>query len=313
MTYAKKILSALFTAFAAVAAMTQTSSMQDIPYPPDTKTVILPGGTEIAYIDRGQGPYTLLFVHGLGTCLKSWQHNLDVLSMENRCIALDLPGYGKSSKGDYPFGMKFFAEQISQFCKALELESVVLVGHSMGGQVALTLALQDSVLVKKLVLIAPAGIETFTEAETKLLKTAYTPEVVKNTATDQIRKNFVANFYQWPYDAEILYRDRLFLLETAEYDGWCRMIPKCVAGMLDEPVFAKLGKINIPTLIIFGENDALIPNTSLHKTQSTLQIAQLAQSSIPGSRLRLLPQAGHFVQWEQAALTNQAIREFLEE
>ncbi len=313
MTYAKKTLFALFIAFAAVPMMAQTSSMQDLPYPNDTKTVTLPGGTEIAYIDRGQGPYTLLFVHGLGTYFKSWLHNVNTLSMENRCIALDLPGYGKSSKGDYPFGMAYFADQISQFCKALELEQVILVGHSMGGQIALTLALQDSTLLKKLVLIAPAGIETFTEAEAKWLKTVYTPEVVKNASPDQIRKNFEANFYIWPYDAEYLYRERLFMRETSEYDGWCRMIPKCVAGMLDEPVFAKLNKINLPTLIIFGENDALIPNTFLHKTQNTLQIAQLAQSGIPGSRLRLLPQAGHFVQWEQAALTNQAIREFLEE
>ncbi len=126
-------------------------------------------------------------------------------------------------------------------------------------------------------------------------------------------QNFEANFYIWPYDAEYLYRERLFLRETVEYDGWCRMIPKCVAAMLDEPVFGKLEKITIPTLIIFGENDGLIPNTFLHKTLNTQQVAQLAQSKIPGSRLRLLPQAGHFVHWEQMALTNQAIREFLEE
>jgi len=313
MTYAKRTLFALFIAFPALAGVAQTSSMQDLPYPNDTKTIILPGGTEIAYIDRGQGPYTLLFVHGLGTYFKSWQHNVNALSMENRCIALDLPGYGKSSKGDYPFSMKYFAEQVTLFCKALELEQVILVGHSMGGQVALTLALQDSTLVKKLVLIAPAGIETFNENEAKLLKSVYTPEVVKSASPDQIRKNFEANFYIWPYDAEYLYRERLFMRETTEYDGWCRMIPKCVAAMLDEPVFEKLDKINRPTLIIFGENDALIPNTFLHKTLSTQQIAQLAQSKIPGSRLRLLPQAGHFVHWEQAALSNQAIREFLEE
>lgn len=313
MTYAKRTLSALFIAFAAVAVVAQTSSMQDLPYPNDTKTIILPGGTEIAYIDRGQGPYTLVFVHGLGTYFKSWQNLVNAQSMENRCIALDLPGYGKSSKGDYPFSMQFFAEQITQFCKALELESVILVGHSMGGQIALTLALQDSTLVKKLVLVAPAGIETFTEAEAKWLKSVYTPELLKNATPEQIRKNFEANFYIWPYDAEYLYRERLFLRETVEYDGWCRMIPKCVAAMLDEPVFGKLEKITIPTLIIFGENDGLIPNTFLHKTLSTQQVAQLAQSKIPGSRLRLLPQAGHFVHWEQMALTNQAIREFLEE
>ncbi len=291
----------------------QTKSMQDIPYPADTKTVSLPGGTEIAYIDRGNGPFTLVFVHGLGTYLKAWQHNVDTLSAHYRCVALDLPGYGKSSKGDYPFGMAFFADQLRAFCSALDLQNVVLVGHSMGGQIALTTALQDTGWVKKLILIAPAGIETFSEAEANWLKMVYTPEVVKNTAPEQIRKNFVINFYQWPEDAEFLYEDRLFLRETAEYDGWCRMVPQCVVAMLNEPVFGRLGEISTPTLLIFGENDALIPNPILHKTQNTLQIANLAQSGIPGSRLRLLPQAGHFVHWEQALLTNQAIRAFLEE
>jgi len=304
----------LFLALSATVATAQTtSSMQDIAYPPDTKTVTLSEGTEIAYIDRGEGPYTLVFVHGLGTYLKSWQYNVDVLSMQYRCIALDLPGYGKSSKGDYLFDMAFFADYLQGFCAALNLESVVLVGHSMGGQVALTLALNDSVLVKKLVLIAPAGIETFSEEEANWLRKVYTPEVVKSATPEQLRKNYELNFFQWSHGAEALYRDRLLLRETVEYDGWSRMIPQCVAGMLDQPVFGRLGAITQPTLIIFGENDALIPNTMLHPTQNTHQIAQLAQASIPGSRLRLLPQAGHFVHWDQAALTNQAIREFLEE
>ncbi|MBK9337069.1 MAG: alpha/beta fold hydrolase [Lewinellaceae bacterium] len=287
--------------------------MEDIPYPSDTRTIALPGGTKIAYTDRGNGPFTLVFVHGLGTNLKAWQHNADSLSAHYRCVALDLPGYGKSSKSDYPFGMAFFADQVLEFCTALDLQNVVLAGHSMGGQIALTAALRDTGSVKKLILIAPAGIETFSEAEATWLKMVYTPEVVKNTPPEQIRKNFLINFYQWPEDAESMYEDRLSLRETAEYDGWCHMIPKCVAAMLDEPVFGRLGEIALPTLVIFGENDALIPNPILHKTQNTLHIANLAQSGIPGSRLRLLPKAGHFVQWEQAAATNQAIREFLEE
>ena len=304
----------LILALAATVVTAQnTISMQDIPYPADTKTVLLPDGTEIAYIDRGEGPYTLVFVHGLATYLKAWTHNMAILTTQYRCVALDLPGYGRSSKGDYPYGMAFFAEQVRAFCTALNLESVVLVGHSMGGQVALTLSLNDSVLVKKLVLIAPAGIETFTEAEANWLKSVYTPDVVKSATPEQLRKNYELNFFQWTYEAEALFRDRLLLRETVEYDDWSRMIPQCVAGMLDEPVFERLGEIAVPTLILFGENDALIPNSMLHGSQNTTQIAQLAQSKIPGSRLRLIPKAGHFVHWDQAAPTNEAIREFLEE
>ncbi len=285
--------------------------MQDIPYPPDTKTVMLPSGIEMAYLDRGEGPYTLLFVHGLGANLKAWQKNVDSLSTHYRCIAPDLPGYGKSGKGDYPYGMAFFAGAVRAFCDTLDLRNVVLIGHSMGGQVALTMALADTSRLAKLVLIAPAGIETFSAAEAVWLKTVYTSAVIQNTPPGQIRKNFLLNFYQWPEDAEFMYEDRMFLRETAEYEGWCAMLPKCVAGMLDETVFDKLEQMPLPSLILFGENDALIPNTFLHKNQTTAQIAELAQSKIPGSRLLQIPECGHFVQWEQAEKTNRAIRDFL--
>ncbi len=291
----------------------QAQSMEDLPYPPDTRKVTLPSGIEIAYVDRGEGPYTLIFLHGLGTYLKAWLYNTDALAMRNRCIALDLPGYGKSSKGDYPFSMAFFAEQVALFCTALGLEKVVLVGHSMGGQIALTLALQRPDLVERLILLAPVGIETFNETEAAWLKNIYTPEILKNSTPEQIRRNFVANFYAWPPEAEILYNDRLALRQTVEYDAWCRMIPQCVRAMLDEPVFSRLGEIKQPTLILFGEEDALIPNRILHPTQTTLQVAQLAQASIRGSRLRMISKAGHMLQWEQAVAVNDAIKAFLEE
>lgn len=292
--------------------LTAQQSMQDIAYTPDTKKIALPGGPEIAYIDRGSGPHTLIFVHGLGANLKAWQKNVDSLSLYYRCIALDLPGYGKSDKGDYAYGMAFFAGHIRDFIQVLDLKKVVLAGHSMGGQIALTAALLDTARLEKLVLIAPAGIETFSEAEKNWFKAVYTPEVVKNTAPEQIRRNFLLNFFEWPADAEFMYEDRLFLRGTAEYDTWCRMIPRCVMGMLNEPVFERLDQIKLPTLILYGENDYLIPNQILHKGQTTQHIAQLAQSRIPGSQVRVLPRCGHFVQWEQSALTNQAIREFLD-
>jgi pimeloyl-ACP methyl ester carboxylesterase len=306
-------LTLLYIALVIGGAAAYTQTMEDLPYPPDTRKVTLPNGIQIAYVDRGEGPYTLLLLHGLGTYLKAWLHNTDALAMQSRCIAIDLPGYGKSSKGDYPFSMSFFAEQVALFCEQLGLSKVVLVGHSMGGQIALTLALQKPTLVERLVLLAPAGIETFTADEASWLKAVYTPETLKNASEQQIRKNFLANFYRWPPDAEILYTDRLALRQTVEYDDWCRMIPQCVRAMLDEPVFDRLQEIKQPTLILFGTEDALIPNRILHPTQSTLQIGQLAQVSIPGSQLRFIPQAGHMLQWEQAAAVNDAIKAFLAE
>ncbi len=287
--------------------------MQDSIYLADVRFVVLSGGKKIAYLDRGTGQKTLLFIHGLGSNLKAWWKNLDTLGQHFRCIALDLPGYGLSSKSDeYPYGMAFFASTIRELMDSLHLQNVVLVGHSMGGQIALTEVLQGNDRVKKMILLAPAGIETFSDQEKMWLRAVYTPEMLMNTSEAQIRKNFELNFVKFPADAEFMYQDRLRLRQTSEYAAYCRMIPRCVNGMLEEPVFERLGDLRLPVLIIFGENDALIPNRILHPSLTTQQVAQLAQERIPDSELVLLPNCGHFVQWEGAAGVNEAIKRFLQ-
>ncbi|MCB0634025.1 MAG: alpha/beta hydrolase, partial [Lewinella sp.] len=87
--------------------------------------------------------------------------------------------------------------------------------------------------------------------------------------------------------------------------------PKCVMGMLREPVYDRLTDINLPTLVVYGADDQLIPNRLLHPTLTTVQVAQDGQQQIPDSRLILLPQAGHFAQWDQSESFNGAVSDFL--
>ncbi|MDO8897890.1 MAG: alpha/beta fold hydrolase [Bacteroidales bacterium] len=74
------------------------ASFDEIPYPFDVKKVQIDENTEIAYIDEGSGKETIIFIHGLGSYLPAWKKNIEGLSSDFRCIAIDLPGYGKSSK-----------------------------------------------------------------------------------------------------------------------------------------------------------------------------------------------------------------------
>ena len=110
-----------------------TSMITHASYPYPIQKIEIDPGIEIAYMDEGEGPYTLLFIHGLGSYAPAWNKNLGELAEKYRCIALDLPGYGQSEKGDYPFSMAFFAEAVEAFIDSLGLENIVLVGHSMGG------------------------------------------------------------------------------------------------------------------------------------------------------------------------------------
>ncbi|MBR9921509.1 MAG: alpha/beta hydrolase [Bacteroidetes bacterium] len=285
--------------------------MQDWIYPYETKTIQVLDTVDVAYIDEGKGETTLLFIHGLGSNLKSWQKNIDALQTDFRCIAMDLPGYGKSEKGAYSFSMTFFAKAVADLILELKLENVVLVGHSMGGQTAIHLALQNPELLEQMVLVAPAGLETFTQAEADWFKAVYTAEVVRSVTDEQIVANFHANFHQFPEDAQFMIDDRFQMRETVEYDHFCKMVPKCVQGMLSEPVIDRLSEIPLPVLVLYGAEDSLIPNRLLHADLTTKSVAEQGVSRLQNGQLEMLSPCGHFVQWECAEEVNEAIRSFL--
>ena len=286
-------------------------SMEDWEYPHPVKKQLVLDSIEIAYVEKGTGEQTLIFVHGLGSYLKAWNKNIESLSNEYRCIALDLPGYGKSSKGDYEYNMNFFADAVLDFVRALQLKNVSIVGHSMGGQISIHAVLEQPDVFNQLILIAPAGFETFTEQERAWFEAVYTAAFIKATPEAQIVKNFQINFYEMPEDAKFMIEDRLYMRQTIEYERYCEMIPKCVQGMLKQPVFERLKEIKLPTLVIYGEEDGLIPNKFLHPTLTTQSVAESGANGIPNSQIEIFKEAGHFVQWEQSEWVNQAVRSFL--
>lgn len=284
--------------------------MLDWVYPYPVKMAHLPGQVSVAYIDEGSGPHTLVFLHGLGSYLKGWTKNIAELSKHFRCIALDFPGYGKSSKGKLPYGMTFFARVVRDFIRQLNLPNVVLTGHSMGGQVAATFAIRYPNELQKLVLIAPAGFETFTETDRVWIRSVYSPTLLKAMPAEQTLRNFEVNFFQFPDDARFMISDRMMMAGTKAYEQYCEMIPLCVNSMLNEPVFDLLPQISVPALVFFGENDMLIPNKLLHPKLSPVGVAEAGTRQIPDARLELLRPCGHFAQWECAGVVNRSIKRF---
>lgn len=292
----------------------ETGYMDSLAYPFPVKYARLPGGIEVAYVDEGRGDRTLVFIHGLGSYLPAWTKNIASLRSDFRCIALDLPNYGKSRPGMYPFSMSFFARTVDALIRELDLRNVVLVGHSMGGQIAMAMALDLNTDIEKMVLIAPAGFETFTEPEKQWLRQVYTPALTLSLTPEQIEQNFNLNFAdnQLPDDARFMYEDRLRMREDLPYyTAYAMMIPQCVSGMLDQPVFDRLPLITTPTLIVFGQEDMLIPNRILHPGETPAGVAEKGHARFPNSDLSLVSPCGHFVQWECAGKVNDHIRAFL--
>lgn len=300
----------LVTAGCALPKSPSVSQMAELPYPFETRFLELSDGISVAYADEGKGEQTILFVHGLGSYYPAWKKNVSVLSEKYRCVAIDLPGYGKSSKENYAGSMRFYAGIIREVCDRLGIRKVTLAGHSMGGQISLAAALAYPELVEKLVLVAPAGFETFNKGEKEWFRQVMTADGVRLTTAEQIRTNLAYNFYNMPDDARFMVDDRLAMRTAADFPGYCYIIPQSVRGMVDEPVYDYLPQVKQPSLIIFGENDNLIPNRYLHGGP-TRKVAEDGASRMPAAQLKMIPKAGHFVMFEQAATVNQLVMDFL--
>ena len=274
-------------------------------------TVRLADSLDVAYVDAGKGKNTLIFIHGLSSYVRAWERSIPDLSKSARCLAVDLPGYGKSSKGHYPGTMDFYAEVIHQFIQKLHLKHVTLVGHSMGGQIAVTLALKHPADVQRLVLTSPAGFETFTEPEKLQLRNFYTVSSIMNTPEAQVRANHKYNFYHMPPAVDLWVDERLRMMKCDDFRRYAQTVVNSMSGMLDGPIFDCLPQVQQPTLVVFGAEDFLIPNRALHPQLTTVQVAASGVAKLPHAQQVVLPEAGHFAHYEQAAEFNKLVAAFV--
>lgn len=281
---------------------------QDIDYGFETR--MTSGDPGIAYIDEGRGEKTLILVHGLASNAGFWRYVIPELSSQYRVIAVDLPGYGKSSKGDYPYGMRWYADQLMVLMDELDIAEAVLVGHSMGGQISMHASLRHPERVQALVLAAPAGIEPFGRGSGNWLSSVITMQGVMNTPEDAIRRNLSGNFYRFNSRWEWMVEERTRMAKAADMHEFAYAVDRSVDAMLNEPTTPLLGDIRVPTLIVYGRYDGLIPNPYLNPGRPS-DVFREGQRAIQGSELVEIDRAGHMLQIEQPAALTAAILEYL--
>lgn len=281
---------------------------QDINYDFPTKKIL--DNPFISYIDVGIGEKTIVLVHGLASNAGFWRYTIPELSKKYRVIAIDLPGYGKSQKGAYPYGMSFYADQVKRLVDALKLDKIIFLGHSMGGQIGITFALKYPSNLEKLVLAAPAGIEKFDTGEGDWLKSVMTRSFVKKTPEDAIRRNLAGNFYSWSDKWEWMVEERARMAKAKEFDEFCYTVIRSVAGMVDEPTYNKIKNISMPVIIIYGEYDGLIPNPYLHPG-FTSDVFKIGATKIPNCNLFEIKNCGHLLQIEKPEEFSNAVLDFI--
>lgn len=261
-----------------------------------------------------EGERTIIFLHGLGSYSKFWRYQLDRFAEQGyRVIALDMIGFGKSDK---PSGFSYTTEAMAEVVLALlrhaRIERPVLVGHSMGGQVALSFAIRHPQEAAGLVLVSPAGFEAFSVREKKWFEKVFNTNFVESTTEYDLWGNIrYQNFSRWSSDYEWLLEERVRTAKDPEFSRYAYAQVKSVRGLADNDfVRTSLDKVKVPTLIAFGDEDRLIPNPYLHGG-TTRSVMELGHEGIAGSKLVELDGCGHTLQIDCADQLNPLVLEFL--
>lgn len=285
-------------------------SMENLDYGLKVSYIELSNDVRLAYVDEGSGDQTIIFIHGLGSYIPAWKRNIQELKNHYRCIAIDLPGYGKSSKLPHSGAMTYYAAVVMEFAQKMGIEKPVLAGHSMGGQISMVASLEYPDLVDKIILVSPAGMERFTEGQKQWFRDVMTTDLTKKTTVEGIHTNLAYNFYNMPKEANFMIEDRIAMRAADDFENYCYIVAQSVSGMVDEPVIDKLQDIHQSALVLFGENDNLIPNRYLNPGY-TKNIAISGTEKMPDANLVLIPKCGHFAQFEKYEIVNKEIKDFL--
>jgi pimeloyl-ACP methyl ester carboxylesterase len=254
---------------------------------------------------------TLIFIHGLNGYSPIWNKQIQELRMKYRCVALDLPGFGRSSKSQqYTLSIFAYADALVQFMDALKIQKVTLVGHSMGGQIALNAAVRYARRVSRVVLVSSTGLEPFTVQEREAFHENVTENTTRSKTEEQIRGDYNRFFFKTPADAEFLLKDRLAIRNSTDFDEYCYAVKQSMLAVVDMPTYDMLDGVNPNVLIIYGQNDGYIPNPFFHVGQRANEIGEYAKQRLRHSKLLMIPQCGHFAQFEKPDTVNKPILDF---
>ncbi|HEX8506683.1 MAG TPA: alpha/beta hydrolase [Hymenobacter sp.] len=290
---------------------TEKDPGERVSYPYSIQKAQLDENLEIAYVDEGdRSAEVLLFVHGMGSGIPSWRKNMDVLKKHYRCLALDLPGHGYSTKGDFPYTVTFYADTVLAFLDKLGVGPVTLVGHSLGGQTAIVAALKAPDRIERLVLVSPAGIEPYTSLEKQMLINLAGGVVASGNAFTHNQLNFMIGFQNNQQEAGDLLKRLAFFKDDAAVFG--KTMLRSVEGMLLESVNHVLTDVKQPALMLIGQEDKVSPYQYLRGQEYAELVAREAVK-LPRGKLVVVPRCGHFVQYQRPEVFNQEVLKFLKQ
>ena len=251
-------------------------------------------GSKIHYLEEGDSENILLLLHGLGASAERWEYVIPLFAKKFRVIVPDLIGFGYSDKPMADYTTDYFSEFLYKFVDKLGINDLNIIGSSLGGQIAAEFIINHDVNVRKLVLVSPSGVMKYaTPALNSYISAALYPNndaaltaFQTMSCMDDIDEKTVSEFVermQLP-NAKMAFMSTLLGLSNAK------------------AITEKLNMITVPTMIVWGENDPVIP----------IEYAQSFVSGINDCRFYKIVDCGHTPYVEKPEKFFQTVMDFLD-
>ncbi len=265
-------------------------------------------GEEVAYRRGGQGP-VLLLLHGIAGSSGTWIAAMRLLQREYTVIAPDFLGHGKSAKplGDYSLGNH--ASGIRDFLHTLDIDRVTVIGQSFGGGVAMQFAYQYPELCERLVLVDAGGLgrevslllRLITLPAAEYVMPVLFPEFVRDWGDPVVK--FIGDRGIRSARAVEMWRAYRSLTHRDNRQAFVRTMRAVIdpGGQSVNAISRLYLAAHMPTLIVWGEADRIIPVSHAYQ----------AHEAIPNSRLEVMPGVGHFPHAEEPIRFAEILRDFL--
>jgi pimeloyl-ACP methyl ester carboxylesterase len=267
------------------------------------------GGRRVNVIELGSGP-PIVFIHGLSGSWQNWLEQLPVFARDHRVVAFDLPGFGASEMPTGKISISGYARTVDALYDALDVDSAVVVGNSMGGFIGAELAIAYPARVERLVLVGAAGLTVEHQRNERALEVLRTLD--KRLAayagwlgsrSDALSRRPRARrliFSLVAHRPDLL--PAPLVAEQIRGSGKPAFVP-ALDALTDYPIRDRLPEIACPTLIVWGTEDRLVP----------VRDADDFHELIPNARKVVWPQTGHMAMLERPAAFDRLLKAFVAE
>ena len=270
--------------------------------PPDRYATVR--GHSVRYWEAGSGP-PIVLVHGLANSVLTWRKNIEPLGRNFRVIALDLPGHGLSDMPKARFDLPKGAAFLAAFLDEVGVERAHLAGNSMGGAIALELALTRPERAASLTLADSAGLGREISVLLRLGALPLLGEYARRPTLKGVR-----NLVRWMvHDPSLVDEEELpirlrYLKRRGSAQALLRYLRTGVGLFGQRPATrrdASLASLSVPTLIVWGAQDPLFPTEQ----------ARRAAQAVAGAKLHVFDPCGHWPQYEHADAFNRLLGGFV--